>query len=237
MPKVFISYSHIDSKVADEITEVLSNQTIEFFRDIKDIEWGDSIDTEVQNGLDDASALLVIISPASLKSQWVPFEIGYAAGKRIKILPFLTHPSLDVPSYIKDLKYLVTINEVQEFFSKGLVGATDEQIQLPNDNSPTKLFSKAFHLMPELFSEMKEDIIGDKTHLIREFVILPSKNVSFNPGKPRFYYFEDEHDNLRNKVSLLEEYGFVQDITPKNSPIYRFKEDFIELLLNIKVED
>jgi len=38
-----------------------------------------------------------VISPASLKSQWVAFEIGQAKALGKRLLPLLTHASLDVP--------------------------------------------------------------------------------------------------------------------------------------------
>ena len=106
MNHVFISYSHIDTEVADEITNYLESFKIPFFRDVKNIEWGDSISDEVQSALDKSDTVLVIISPASLKSQWVPYELGYCTALKCRILPFLTHPSLDLPNYIANLKYL-----------------------------------------------------------------------------------------------------------------------------------
>lgn len=230
MAKVFISYSHIDAKIADEIVQTLSNQGIEYFRDIKDIDWGDTIDIKVQDGLRESSALLVIISPASLKSQWVPYEIGVAAGRGLKILPYLTHPSLDAPTYIRNLKYFTEIGQVQDFFSNNIIEDIPESVQVNSNSTLNKLFQKVLQLMPKLLNEMKEDIVNDKTHLVREFFILPSREILVNSSKPRFRYLENEHENLLNKIALLEEYGFVQDITPGNTPIYRFKEDFIALL-------
>jgi len=119
--KVFISYSHIDAKIVQELTCLLKEIGVNFFLDSKDINWGASITTKVHKGLADSSALIVVLSPASLKSQWVPYEIGYANAFGVTILPFLTHPSLDVPLYMKELKFVSNLDDVKRYFSESEV--------------------------------------------------------------------------------------------------------------------
>lgn len=116
MTTVFISYSHVDAKSADDLASLLDDLGIEYFRDVKDINWGDSISSKVRDALDSCVAILVIVSPASLTSHWVPYEIGHASALRKIILPFLTHPSLDVPHYIRDLNYATTVDKVKDYF-------------------------------------------------------------------------------------------------------------------------
>ena len=89
---------------------------------------------------------------------------------------------------------------------------------------------KAYRLMPDLLQEMKSGILSDKTRLIREFVVLHSEGVIFNSQKLRFVYFESQHENLLNKINLLEEYGFIFDITPGDTPIYRMIDEFMDLI-------
>lgn len=104
MATVFVSYSHIDSGHADAVTGVLEELGVEYFRDTKNIGWGDSITASVGAGLQKAQGILVIISPASLESHWVPYEIGQARALQKCVLPYLVCPALDVPHYIRDLK-------------------------------------------------------------------------------------------------------------------------------------
>jgi hypothetical protein len=118
MPTIFISYSRIDSTTADQLVDALEELGIDVFRDIKNIEWGQSIPAKVMEGLEGAAAIIVILSPGSLKSQWVSYEIGFATASQKRILPFLTHPALDVPEFISDLIYLTKINDVKSFFQK-----------------------------------------------------------------------------------------------------------------------
>ncbi len=116
MQNVFISYSHTDHEIADNIVSVLEELSIPYFRDIKNIRWGDAIPASVRDGLSSSSAIIVIISPGSLKSDWVPYEVGYATARGINILPFLTHPAIETPAFIYDLSYVETVKQVREYF-------------------------------------------------------------------------------------------------------------------------
>ncbi|MHA1329886.1 MAG: toll/interleukin-1 receptor domain-containing protein [Candidatus Hodarchaeales archaeon] len=116
--KVFISYSRVDEKLANSLVYLLEEIGIECFLDQKDIDWGSSITYEIHKGLSECSAVVVIISPASLKSQWVPYEIGRAVGEGKRILPLLTHPSLELPGYMRDLHYKTDLKDVKTYFEQ-----------------------------------------------------------------------------------------------------------------------
>jgi len=76
--RVFIGYSSVDENIANELARLFDEIGLEYLLDRKDIEWGSHITREIRKGLSECSHVVVIISPASLKSQWVPFEIGHA---------------------------------------------------------------------------------------------------------------------------------------------------------------
>ena len=156
MTDVFISYSHVDAALADEMCQCLDDEGISYFRDVKDVDWGDSIDLEVRAALEKALTVIVIVSPASLKSYWVPYEIGYALAFRRRILPYLTHPSLDIPPFISDLKYITTVEQVQEYFRKKFPDEKNKiqspPVLLEGTEQLSKL-QKAYNLMPELFGK------------------------------------------------------------------------------------
>jgi hypothetical protein len=117
MSNVFISYSHVDSNMAHELGSAIEHLGITYFHDVKHISWGERIEAAVQAALDNSNSLLVIISPASLKSLWVPYEIGYFSALKRPILPFLTHPSLELPAYISNLKHVYTVSEATNNFA------------------------------------------------------------------------------------------------------------------------
>lgn len=118
MSQVFMSYSHVDVDFASRLEDSLREMNIDVFRDQKVINWGADVRAEVHTALQNCAAVLVIVSPASLKSDWVPYEIGYGIALRKKILPFLTHRSLELPAYLSRLSHKVDVEEVRTFFAE-----------------------------------------------------------------------------------------------------------------------
>jgi hypothetical protein len=80
--------------------------------------------------------------------------------------------------------------------------------------------------MPDLVSEMKMDFTKKGNSSIREFVVLPNSRVLFNSQQPRFAYFESDHENLLGKIAILENHGYIRDVTVSNAPIFRITEEF-----------
>jgi len=115
-PLVFISYSHVDKGFARRLSKRLIQIGVNCFLDEKNIEWGDPITDKVRESLNQCTAIIVILSPASLKSAWVPFEVGQAVSAGKRVLPLLTHPSLDVPLYLADLNCIKQISDAVKFF-------------------------------------------------------------------------------------------------------------------------
>jgi TIR domain len=234
MKKVFISYSHTDTSIADGIAAVLQELSLDYFRDVKDIQWGDGINNSVREGLESSSAIIVIVSPGSLKSHWVPYEVGYATALKKKILPFLTHPALDVPGFIADLSYVKSEEQVRNFFElvsnqKSL--ATNSDVQDKSISKP-KIFNELSIAMSDLFSEMKSDLSSSENKFVREFVTLDGGVMFTHGGKLRFEYRSNVHPHLFNQVDILESYGFVKVVLETNTKIYRMTEEFVDLLLS-----
>ena len=79
--------------------------------------------------------------------------------------------------------------------------------------------------MPELIAKMRTD---RQCHPLRREFLTLRKGTIHNTGnvKVHRYYFED-HDDLAERVGILENYGFVDEIAPNR---YRMSEQFAELL-------
>ena len=91
---IFISYSHKDKKFVDQLAMQLVNQNIHIWLDRWELSIGDSIIDKIQEAVDGASALLVILSKASVESEWCKRELS--AGflreleeKRVVVLPVM----------------------------------------------------------------------------------------------------------------------------------------------------
>lgn len=96
-------------------------------------------------------------------------------------------------------------------------------------------FHKIKGLMAQLISEIKGDLSNPEFCVVREFVILPNERVIFSKSQKRFVYFEDLHDDLQNKITMLENHGYIIDITPGNTPIYLMTEEFVKLVLETEL--
>lgn len=100
------------------------------------------------------------------------------------------------------------------------------------DTSIVSNFQNSLSLMPELLMDIAQALKDEKTKLIREFFVLPNRRVMFGgSSKPRLIYFEEDYENLRNKLDILEDYGFIIDVRVGRAPIYKMTSEFIRLLL------
>jgi hypothetical protein len=118
--QVFISYSWADSDLVGALAKAFDTAQVPYFLDKKDVRWGDELRVKISVGLAESSDLLVVLSPASIKSQWVPYEIGQAVALKKRVLPFLTHPSLDVPPFLREFRFETDIERVVLFFAGGV---------------------------------------------------------------------------------------------------------------------
>jgi len=88
--------------------------------------------------------------------------------------------------------------------------------------------------MPRLLDEMKQGLQNAEARSIREFLILHNRKVQFSSTKRRFVYYKEDHQDLMEKIDILEnrDYIYVTHVTEASTPIYRMREEFVELLLS-----
>lgn len=86
--KFFVSYAHIDEEIAQSIFQVCQQLAIPAWLDKKELQWGGLISEGIGRGMKDCTHLVLVLSPASLKSDWVPYEIGRATERGMTILPY-----------------------------------------------------------------------------------------------------------------------------------------------------
>jgi len=122
--RVFVSHSSRDKWVAGQIAKELTALGFECFLDSHAIETGDRFDDEIKAALDEASELLVLLTPAALERPYVWIEIGIAwsQGKRIiGILHGMTASELTArdgtPAFLKGI-HLRDIDELDEYLDE-----------------------------------------------------------------------------------------------------------------------
>lgn len=90
-PKAFISHATADKFVAESIGRIVEAEGIQAFIDSHAIEGGDDIHQSVTRALEESTVVFVLITPRSLDSTWIWFEVGMAAAMKKRIVPLLHH--------------------------------------------------------------------------------------------------------------------------------------------------
>lgn len=107
---------------------------------------------------------------------------------------------------------------------------TDKRHKREEEHNAQEAFEKVRATMPDLISEISADLAGHPA--IREFFVLPNKGAQINRPGPRFMHYEDEHEDLQGKTAILENRGYIVDVTPGNTPVYRMTEEFAALVMH-----
>lgn len=123
---VYISHSHKDKDAANRIASRLREGGHNVWIDAASIKPGDNISQKVQEGLEQADALIVIVSENSRQSKWVQYEFSAIAFQQIskserRIIPVRIDHS-DIPSYLSDILY-IDFSQDFEFGLKSLIEA------------------------------------------------------------------------------------------------------------------
>ena len=89
-------------------------------------------------------------------------------------------------------------------------------------------FEKLQRVMPGLVAAIKQDL--EKWPDVREFAVLGSAGQHFNYPHAHFIYCEQDYENLRSKLVMLEDAGYISDHS-KSVPFYRMTDEFVDLVL------
>ncbi len=87
---------------------------------------------------------------------------------------------------------------------------------------------------PKVIAEMREDLSTPEGKSVRAFFVLASDSFLAGSSEPSFEYYTDKHENLMAAIFMLEQHGFVTDITPGKCPMYRMHETLVDRLLAFK---
>jgi hypothetical protein len=107
MNRVFISYARGDQSVAARLLSEVQHVSFEGWMDTADLAGGEAFSASIRDALRRSSAVVVLISPRSLDSKWVQFEIGAAEALGKRIIPVIIEGK-DIESSIPDALWGVT---------------------------------------------------------------------------------------------------------------------------------
>ncbi len=108
--RVFISYSHQDSHFVEKLAQDLEQAGIRIWIDRLELAVGDSMIEGVSRGLEESADVVVVLSQASIQSQWVQTELRakltqVLSEKGGRVLPVLIERDVRLPFLIGDLRY------------------------------------------------------------------------------------------------------------------------------------
>ena len=114
--KVFISHSSKDKKFVRTLKDCLIENSIDVWLDEDQLDLGDRLINKLETALNDSSHLVIILSPASVESDWVKYELTKAlnnqrTGLMQKIIP-IKYKECNIPDELKELLHADLSNEV-----------------------------------------------------------------------------------------------------------------------------
>ncbi len=120
---IFVSYTRSDNAIAQQIVTALDQAGLQPWIDTREIKPGDSFLEKMNEGLGEASYVLLLLSRDSLESQWVQREwLSTLAGRATVLIPVLLDDS-EIPPLLRDIvhfdlrgKISTGVEKIVEFF-------------------------------------------------------------------------------------------------------------------------
>jgi hypothetical protein len=131
--RIYISYSHRDRAIVERIAERLTAEGHDLWIDSQSLAPGDNILQRVDQGLQAADALLVVISENSLRSEWVQREFSAIAFQQIskheqRIIPVRIDKA-EVPSYLAARLYIDISDAIEAGDIDGALNSLSEALR------------------------------------------------------------------------------------------------------------
>jgi hypothetical protein len=115
--KVFLSHQNADSQLATRIAYRLKAvHSIDSYLDVIDpyLGRGEDLADHIRAEMGRCTQLLAVVSPATVASQWVPWEIGVATEKDFPLATFSGGTALP-PEFLRKWPYMRTDAELDEY--------------------------------------------------------------------------------------------------------------------------
>lgn len=108
--KLSIHYSTEDRQAAQEISSLCDELGLEYSLS----ERNDWLMRAFHGDPEGATHLLVVVSPVSMKSLWVPFQLGRAEERGLAVLPYLSYPlEQKPPQFLRGRSWVRGIDDLR----------------------------------------------------------------------------------------------------------------------------
>ena len=172
--KVFISHSSSDQKFVRTLKADLKENNIETWVDEDQLDLGDSLVEKLELALEESSHFIIVLSPFSVSSEWVRFELKKALEQNDiqlmqKIIP-IKYSTCEIPPELKNLLYADLSEDIRENFGERVKFITEG-------------YSKFLvRLIKAIRSPDKVLTAKDKKAFKKEILKEPSKGESIQPN-------------------------------------------------------
>src|SRR2546425_12154552 len=114
---VFISHSSYDAWIARTMAEKIQVLGAECRLDEKDLEGGDIVVDEIIRGINACHEAVVLVSPNSVRWQWVSFEIGSVLAQHKRVTPILNNVKPNEMAPMQGIK-AIDLNKFDQFLAE-----------------------------------------------------------------------------------------------------------------------
>lgn len=114
--KIIISHARPEQKLARDLATRLTKAGYEVWNADQEIIPGQNWALQLGEALEESDAMVVLLSPGSMKSEWVRNDINFALGSPNyagRLIPVIVRPTADIP-WILDALEMVDVSDVRD---------------------------------------------------------------------------------------------------------------------------
>ena len=217
---IFISYSHKDKEFVDSLAANLVKHRVRVWVDTWELNVGDSIIAKVQAAIQEADALLIVLSQASVRSEWCKKELSSGLireleEKRVIVMPVVLD-DCEIPLFLRDKLHAdfrvdkdKGLRQVLEAIAK-VTSDTLGRVEQPKSYVDFGMYSILISGLLRIRLTLLEQAINDRYSVITEIIVDGNQ-----PATKRYFAFADSGLEWFAKQVILEMIGDI--VTKGNS--------------------
>ena len=141
MARVFVSYSTDDLNFVQDFVQTLMSNGVDIWWDKSSLQGGDDWQEDIEQAIENCEIYMVLLSPNSIRSDWVKKEYTCAMDRNKEVIPIL-YQDCKVPIALIDINYIDIQGPkyqkgIQDIIKLTSVGPKDEQKVLQPAHEPS----------------------------------------------------------------------------------------------------
>lgn len=116
MPKVFVSHKDVDEGTARKVADRVRANRMDVYLDSVDpaTKDGPGLAAYLLERMDECEQLIAVVSSATARSWWVPWEIGVGSEKGFRMASYSESP-VNLPTYLREWPILRSMHDVDRY--------------------------------------------------------------------------------------------------------------------------